>query len=425
MKLTKSYLEGLIRDTIGPDRADQRTRDNANQSQFGPQWVLAERSGKNLLDDNPFLTRDGKHMSRLERQYMELEDKPLKEMNSDERSKMAARAIGFLYRAHGNPMFAAELAAAKGLHLTAKALAATILADGGAMLPVEYSSAVIDELFPASVILGANPGQVDMPTGTYVAPYIDSGSTAYWVGENQNITPSQQTTAQLMLSAKKLATVVPTSNDLLRRGGSNADTTIRNNIVRNMRKQLDSTLIRGLGTAYAPKGLRGWVIAANTFAANATVNLVNVSNDLSSMIFRLENGDVPTNGARFAMNSRSKEYLRSVRTGSTDGVKGFPEVDRNELMGHPLDVTSQIPINLGGGTNESEVYLWQPAQYLLGVSLALVIEAFPGAAYYDGSAVVSGVSLDQTPIRSLWEIDFADEQRGASVSQATAVKWGV
>jgi HK97 family phage major capsid protein len=47
-------------------------------------------------------------------------------------------------------------------------------------------------------------------------PKITGGSTAGYVGENANITKTQPTTGQITLTFKKLAALVPISNDLLR-----------------------------------------------------------------------------------------------------------------------------------------------------------------------------------------------------------------
>ena len=434
------YISDAVKDALGPERAEKRQEENEIQRRYGVGEVFARRAGQagrgaefESIRENPFVQRAqsggaqavpnrvNKGLGSFQpKSYWEKEDKSVDEMSAEERSLMAARFIGFLYRAHGNPAAAAELAERTGHTLTAKALAASVLSGGGAMLPVEFASGVIELLEATSVVAGMVQ-RVPMPGGNLTLPYVGTGSSASWVGENQTIDPTQPTFGQLQMSAKKLAALVPTSNDLLRFGGSMADTTIRNDLARAMREKLDVTLIRGLGTSYAPKGLRGWVDAANTFDADGTTNVATVTSDLIQMQFLLEAANLPMGAAKYRIAPRTKHYLRAQRTG-TD-VKAFPEVERGEILGQPYLTTSQIPTNLGGGSDESEIYFSADDQLVLADTQSLTIEAFPGGAYYDGSAVQSGISNDQTPIRALWQADFGDRRRGASISLMEAVDW--
>ena len=434
------YISDAVKDALGPERAEKRNEENEIQRRYGVGEVMARRAGESghgsvrdlYSDDNPF-TAQGAHSKSVpnrhvngayaSKSYWDMEDKDVAEMDANERSLMAARMIGFIYRAGNNTAAAAEMAQRTGHYLTAKALAASVLSGGGAMLPVEFASGVIELLEAMSVLAGMTQ-RAPMPNGSLTLPYVDTGSSATWVGENQTISPTQPTFGQLQLSAKKLAALVPTSNDLLRFGGALADQTIRNDLARAMREQLDVTLIRGLGTAYAPKGLRGWVKAANTFNANASTTVATVTNDLTNMQFLLENNNIPMDSARYRFSPRTKNYLRALRTGTVD-VKAFPEVERGELLGLPFSTTTQIPTNLGGGSDESEIYLSADDQLVLGDSQALTIEAFPGGAYYDGSNVQSGISNDQTPIRALWQADFGDRRRGDSIALMEQVDWAV
>ena len=86
--------------------------------------------------------------------------------------------------------------------------------------------------------------------------------------------------------------------------------------------------------------------------------------------------------------------------------------------------TGEIPRNLGGGTDETEVYLAHFPTLVFAENEAMAIEAFPGGAYEEGGVVKSGISRDQTPIRAISLHDFGARQRGFEISVIQGVKWG-
>jgi hypothetical protein len=99
-------------------------------------------------------------------------------------------------------------------------------------------------------------------------------------------------------------------------------------------------------------------------------------------------------------------------------------MDKGMLEGFPYAVTSQIPDNLGSGTNESEVYFASFPTLVLGENETLEMSVFPGGAYYDGSNVISGISQNQTVIRLLAHHDFGCQQRGQEIAVIHTVKYG-
>jgi HK97 family phage major capsid protein len=262
-----------------------------------------------------------------------------------------------------------------------------------------------------------------MNTGSLTLPYIDASATAAYVGENANITSSQPTTAQLQLSDKTLAVLTPISNSLLNNGGPKVDAAIKNHLVRVARRKEDVTFIRSLGTANEPMGMRYGALAANIFAGNGTVNVANMTTDLGKAIDKLMALDVDLDGAGWLISPRSYRYFHQATDANSNRV-WRDEMDKGMLEGFPYAVTSQIPDNLGGGTNESEIYFASFPTMVLGENENLEMAVFPGGAYYDGSNVISGISQNQTVIRLLAHHDLGFQQRGQEVSVITGVKAG-
>jgi HK97 family phage major capsid protein len=350
--------------------------------------------------------------------------KAVEDMTAVERGNMAARCIRYLLACGNDPFRAIDTAAHYGDKILAetweKALSESVFASGGALLPAEFSSAIIEELGAKAVVRKMGVSTMPM-VGSLTLPYFDSSMTAGYVGENSNITKSEPTFGQLQLSDKKLAALVPLSNDLLRTGGSRVDNAVRSHMVRVMGRKEDITFIRSDGSSNEPRGMLYWAVSGNKFNSAGT-SLANVTSDLGNCIYYLESNNVELDSAGWLLSPRSKKALITMR--DSNGHLVFkPEMDTGKLFGYPFAVTSQIPENLGGGSNQSEVYFAAFDALVISENESLMVEAFPGGAYYDGSAVQSGISQDQTVIRAIALHDFGAQYRGKEISVCQQVTW--
>lgn len=302
-----------------------------------------------------------------------------------------------------------------------KALAATDFVAGGAAVPPDFVEEIIEFLRPASVVRRLNPNVLPMPSGSLTMPKQTGGAAASYVGENTNIPPSEQTTGQIKLSFKKLVTLVPISNDFLRFAMPASDSMVRDDIVAAMSQRSDLAFIRGDGASDTPKGIRNLAASGNVFAANATVNLANVTVDLGKMVLALENNNARMLRPAWIFTPRTKQYLMTVRDGNGNYVFRDEMLGGN-LWGYPYATSTQIPNTLGGGT-ESEVYLADMSEVIIGDSTNLLIDASSEAAYHDGANVQAAFSKDQTVIRAISEHDI-NLRHDFSVAVLTTVKWG-
>jgi HK97 family phage major capsid protein len=285
-----------------------------------------------------------------------------------------------------------------------KALAAGDATAGGFIVPPNFMTEIIELLRAQSVVRGLGPTVWPMPNGTANVPKLTGGSTAQYTSENQNIGVSQPQFGALALSAKKLAAIVPISNDLIRYSSPAADTVVRDDLVAALGLRQDLAFIRGDGLVNTPKGMRYWAPAANILTANATVNLANVTFDLGRMVLALKNQNVRMIRPGWVFSPRTEMYLQTVR----DGLGNFayrPEMMTGRLWNYPYRTTTQIPDNLGGGT-ESEIYLCDFVDAVIGEAMGLIIDASQEAAYYDGTQLQASFSRDQTVIRAIEEHDF-------------------
>lgn len=291
---------------------------------------------------------------------------------------------------------------------------------GGFIVPPGYVPELIDLLRPASVVRKAGARVIPMPAGTLTMPKLTGGSTATYGAEGSDATKSEETFGQLNLSKKKLTALVPVSNDLIRYSSPQANEIVRDDIVQGIGTREDQAFLRDDGTGNTPKGLRYQAAAANVIAASATVNLQNVSNDLGRLELALMQANVKMIKPVWVMAPRTLVFLTNLRDGN--GNKVFPEIASGTLRTAPFAVTTSIPVNLGGGGDESEIYLVDMNDAIIGEATSLILAVSEDATYKEGATLVSAFSRDETVVRAITEHDFG-MRYDLSVAVLTAVKW--
>lgn len=304
-----------------------------------------------------------------------------------------------------------------------KALAAGDPLAGGTLVPEQFSQDYIELLRPISVVRRMGATSLPMPVGSIKIPKISSGMTAFYIGENTNITKSQMATGQVALVWKKLAGLTPVSNDLLRYSSPGADAIVRDDAVRASGQAENTYFLRGDGMAGVPKGLRYQAASGNIVGAGAT-SLAQVTTDLGKLVQKLMDNNIPFTRPGWIMTPRSYVYLTTVQT-STGAFAFRDEMMNGRLWGWAFGVNTGIPSNLtdGGNTDETEVYLADFADVVIGESMRIAVDASSEAAYYDGSTVQASFSLDQTVVRVISEHDLA-VRRAESVALLNKVRWG-
>jgi HK97 family phage major capsid protein len=293
----------------------------------------------------------------------------------------------------------------------AKALEAGDEAAGGFLIQDEMADGLIELLYPASVVRASGARTVPLSSGTLTMPKVTAGVSGQWIGEGENIPLTQPAFGQIQMTAKKYAALVPLSNDLLRRDSIQADQFVRDDLVRDIALAEDLAFIRGDGTAGQPKGLRYWALAAGVNDDGGDT-LALTTTALIGMIKRMGENNIPMTTPGWLFDWGSWAHLIGLR--DANGNFGFkPEMDSGTLFGMPFKVTSQIPRNLGGSSDESELYLVDFADCLIGDTMNVIIDASDTAAYHDGSNIIATFSKDQTVIRAIVEVDFAVRRQEA------------
>lgn len=340
---------------------------------------------------------------------------------ADKRGFSLSQVVRSMAAGRGDPERAVSWSAKQYGDDFAKAMEANISDAGGIFVPSNQSDEIIELLRPASAIRQLNPVSLPLPNGNFTMPGLKGGADASYVGENRPIPSSNPGSRAVRMVAKKLAALVPVSNDLIRFAGPQTDAVIRDDTIAALGQRSDLAFIRGTGGEYSPTGLRHLAPSDNVIPANATVNLANVTEDLGKALLALWNANVRMIRPGWVMAPRTAMYLMTVRDGN--GNYAFrDEMMTGTLWSFPFRITSQIPTNLG--TSESEVYLADFADVLLAEAGDMMVDVSQEGVYKDeGGEVISAFQNDLSLIRVIQQHDF-NVRHLPSVAVLTGVKWG-
>lgn len=334
-----------------------------------------------------------------------------------------SKMVRALAQSNGDPRGAAHIAdqVFKDNEVS-MALNTTNGANGGILVPQHFMPEVIELLRPKSVVRASGAITLPMPGGNLTIPKLSGGATTSYIGADDNMPKTEQTFGDLQLTAKKLAALVPITNDLIQYSGvsQSVDQMVINDLTASLGAREDQAFIRDDGTGNLPKGLRHWAAGANVVTANATVNVQNIEADLGLAMLGLRNANVLMINCGWIMNWTTYTYLEGLRDGN--GNKVWPELKDFMLKGYPVRCTTTVPDNLGAGTNESEIYFCDFSNAIIGEADSLEIAISREATYHDGTELVSAFSKDQTLVRVIEQHDFG-MRHDQSVSVITGAIW--
>lgn len=336
-----------------------------------------------------------------------------------------SRMVRALVVAQGNQQAAAKFAMDNQFgDDVAMALNTLTPGAGGVLVPQNMASEVIELWRPKSVVRRLGTRSIPLTNGSITLPRLKGGAVVGYIGSDSDIGVTGQTFDNLKLSAKKLTGLVPISNDLLAYSGTspNVDRLVVEDLTGAMSSREDKAFIRDDGSLDTPKGLLAWALAGFKFAASAGTTLQLIETDLNKLILALENVNANMGSPGWIMSPRTFRFLEGLRDGN--GNKVYSEMKDGLLKGYPVGKTTQVPNNLGAGSNASEIYFVDFNDCFIGEDETLLIDYSKEATYKDeGGNMVSAFQRDQTLVRVIAKHDFGP-RHVESVSILTGVTWG-
>jgi len=286
-----------------------------------------------------------------------------------------------------------------------KAQVATIPASGGYLVPEIYANEIIDLLYAQTLIFELGAQRVPMESGNLTIPKASAGVMGYFIGEDRDIPASEAKFGVLKLSAKKLATIVPLSNDLLRSTHFTTDQMVGSDITKRMALRLDFSALYGKGGDFEPRGLvsnKG----VQTLDASTLDAMYASGGVLTSSLPAYAEGlvlhkNVDESGMGWGMNAPLEFFFKNIKSTTGDFIF-LEEMNRGNLMGYPYKRSSLIPAK----SDLTDLFFGNWRDMIVGEQGGLMVETFREGSYNisDGKSA-SAMTRDETVIRAIQLID--------------------
>ncbi|MBI6628332.1 phage major capsid protein [Pontibaca salina] len=318
--------------------------------------------------------------------------------------------LGFMVHALANAKGDRDRAVARleadGHSAISASLSGASEAARGVTVPRALASGIIDLLKPRVLVRASGARVHDMPAGELRNARVASGPTASYAAENAAMEDSEPTFDKVDEKFKKLTCLVPVGNSLLRHSSIGVAQVVRDLMLDAMALKEDIAFLRYDGSANDPKGLLHWCLAANWQDAVGNSAAV-VEAALRKVVSDVEDANVGMISPGWGMRASTKNFLASLR--DPTGAYMFPSIlQSGTLLGYPVRTTSQIPNNLGAGSDETEVYFADFAEIMIGESQQIVVGSSTEAAFVNQAGdTVSAYQSDLTLMRAIAEHDLA------------------
>jgi len=189
--------------------------------------------------------------------------------------------------------------------------------------------------------------------GPFQLPKEGTGVTAYWVGENEEITESNPTIQKTDLSDYYLATRVLMPRQLLNTSAFNIVEYVANLSSRALVRQEESAFVNGNGSAQ-PTGFRGMTghnLDAQDGSALAYDDIVDAFYGLKEQY---------RGNAIWMTSAMGMKAIRKIKDTTNNPIF---DIASQSILGRPVYESEDIPSNLGTSANETELWFLDPFYY--------------------------------------------------------------
>jgi HK97 family phage major capsid protein len=270
---------------------------------------------------------------------------------------------------------------------------------GGALVPETMASDIIELLRPKTIVRALGARVVPLVKGNLTMPRLTGGATSGYKGENDSQNSENATTDDVKLSAKTQMTIVPISNELIGYSGFATEQIFLSDMIMAIANRQDKAYLRDDGTGNTPTGFKATATAGGRVVQfSGTADLETIDLYLDTLILGLMNSNSNMLTPGWGLSPRTFMKLQGLRDGN--GNKVYPEMSEGFLKGYPVRHTTNIPVNLGTGTNETEIYFADFSDVVIGETGEYTIDFSREATYNDSDGnLVSAYSKNQSVLR--------------------------
>ena len=298
--------------------------------------------------------------------------------------------------------------------------ALTVSADNGTgrfLVPDEWASEIIELLRPEVTVRKLGAQTMTLVGGKMHIPAMVGGATAEYLGESADIGVTEPKFGEKILIGKKLAALVPVSNDLLRKASYNVLNIVRNDLINAIAIREDKAFLYDKGNETPQITIKG-LKALATASRNVLSSLGSLGKDLAQAEDKLKSAHIRFVRPGIIMSPRTETFLKyyyEELTGTyplsfTGTYPYLEEMKNGTIFGYPYAVSFDIPTNLKIGTenNGTELFFVDFNEVIIGDSDEMYIDVSTEASYIDkvSGNLISAFSKDQTLIRVITENDM-------------------
>ncbi len=312
---------------------------------------------------------------------------PKKEVKPEQTLAIAAAAVVKTAKG-GNPLktledegygqFAQQLVASS----VNKAVNTLVSSEGGILVPTVLSGGIMPLLRSKATFIDSNPVRVTFTNGRFTLPRGLAGATASYVAEGALKPVSTPTFDSVAMLAKKLAGIVPLTNEAKMWTIGDIEGYVREDLRTALALTLDLNAWLGTGAGASPTGIlnkAGVQTVTGTFGTATAPTLAELDTFATAMILKLTTANIYSNGNwKWVMSYRTAMRLADIRVGGTNGESAYPDMNLGRAggpmwKGFPVVVTPVIPTNGGATTDETTIALIDFTNVLFGEEEGIVM----------------------------------------------------
>jgi len=192
---------------------------------------------------------------------------------------------------------------------------------GGYLVPDQFAGQLMQALNTANVL--RRLATVMPTTGDYILPVVSAHGSAAWMDENAEYNPTDETFAQVKLSAYKLGTMVKVSEELLSDSAFPLDTYLINEFARRFGDAEEAAFATGDGSS-KPTGLMVDATEGKVTTSNSAIT----SDEIIDLYHSLKSAY--RGRGTFVMKDSTAKVLRQLKNGTTGDYMWQPGLQAGE-----------------------------------------------------------------------------------------------
>lgn len=228
---------------------------------------------------------------------------------------------------------------------------------GGNLVATELLSNSFIEMFRNRLALArVNATVLSGLQGNISMPRMTASSTAYWVGEGQAPTESQQAFDMVSMTPKTLGAFVDYSRKLLLQSSLDVETMIRDDLSKVLALELDRAAFYGTGSTNQPLGL-----SLTSGVNSQTITTFGTYAEYIGMETKVATANADVQSMYYILNASARGALKSTEKATGTAQFVYERMNgTDEINGYPVVISNQLTTNdcFFGDWSQAVIGLW-------------------------------------------------------------------